>query len=466
MSDDDIKVYNEQLNAVDKELATCTDDDRRAELESTRSDIVELLELLKGSENASDSDESRSSCETADLPETDCSSPNQSVDSYACDLAEKLVGTYCRSPYKKLVDRAVRYHTAVILGLQPSDTDDIMVSVLYMHPMETAMKPCEYFLDDRCTYDEACRFSHGEPQLLRDLKDYKEPDFSEVNVDSLVLVQDESSLWSSARVVAIDGDTFAVRLLSSGREIPTSLDHIVPLETLEADDNTQNEQDNSSSSSSAWNELKSETYSNVTVGDIGDWERHTRGIGMKLMLQMGYRVGEGLGRNSDGIVHAIQPTLYKKNQSLDACLDGKNEKKTQRMGNKRIDLKKAIVKRLQPRNSTGDSRDVFDFLNSSLSAGSSHSSSSALKKDRKYIETCSSKELGIQSLICDRETKQLKRKVHSIRQGLVRNQSDPVTVARLRQNLKRCEDELAKFSNRQKQLTVQMENRQNIKKFF
>lgn len=62
----------------------------------------------------------------------------------------------------------------------------------------------------------------------------------------------------------------------------------------------------------SWQEYKQERRGNVTIGDIGDWERHTRGIGMKLLLKMGYRAGEGLGRRSDGIVHAIQPVIFPK----------------------------------------------------------------------------------------------------------------------------------------------------------
>lgn len=63
-----------------------------------------------------------------------------------------------------------------------------------------------------------------------------------------------------------------------------------------------------------WSELKNDSYGHVKVGDIGDWERHTKGIGMKLLLKMGYKVGEGLGRNSHGIVHAIQPVVYPKSK--------------------------------------------------------------------------------------------------------------------------------------------------------
>lgn len=67
-----------------------------------------------------------------------------------------------------------------------------------------------------------------------------------------------------------------------------------------------------SSLEGSWTELKGEKCGRVSVGDMGDWEQHTRGIGMKLLLKMGYRMGEGLGRRSDGIVHAIQPVMFPK----------------------------------------------------------------------------------------------------------------------------------------------------------
>ncbi|CAB4066231.1 TFIP11 [Lepeophtheirus salmonis] len=57
--------------------------------------------------------------------------------------------------------------------------------------------------------------------------------------------------------------------------------------------------------------LRSSTYNpNVSLGrGFGDWEKHTKGIGAKLLLQMGYQAGKGLGKDLQGrhsIIEAFQ----------------------------------------------------------------------------------------------------------------------------------------------------------------
>jgi tuftelin-interacting protein 11 len=43
--------------------------------------------------------------------------------------------------------------------------------------------------------------------------------------------------------------------------------------------------------------------------DFGDWEKHTKGVGMKLLERMGYRKGMGIGRDGEGLVNPVQAKL-------------------------------------------------------------------------------------------------------------------------------------------------------------
>ncbi|VDN06952.1 unnamed protein product [Thelazia callipaeda] len=438
-----------KLKEIDKELETCTELQRRSALMDSKSDLIELISLLKESETTAD-EKSGDIGETYNIVETQDSG--------------ELVGMHCLAPYKRTVDQAIYLHDAVILDFVANSSeqeDGLKVKVLYGHPLETAMKPCIYFLDDRCNYGDECRFSHGEEVLFSALQDYQKLDSSLIKEDSIVLVEKENKLWSSARVVAVDDEKVAVCSLVTGKEIAVDKCKVYPVPQISY--SSQDDVVGESVPSTSWEEYKQERRGNVTIGDIGDWEKHTRGIGTKLLLKMGYKIGQGLGRKSDGIIHAIQPVIFAKNKSLDACMEAKNRKVVDGLKTRQQYVKQTIAKHLE---AVEQPVDVFDLLNQKLNESSVRPNSVDETEEIKKLQSCSSKNLGAQFLDLDKKLREYKEKERKLREGITRNSRDFATVDKLKKKLSACREVIQRLTNQQERLNTMVSSRRKKSDIF
>uniref|UniRef100_UPI0037E7F9BA zinc finger CCCH-type with G patch domain-containing protein n=1 Tax=Semicossyphus pulcher TaxID=241346 RepID=UPI0037E7F9BA len=286
---------------------------------------------------------------------------------------DELSGTKVRAPYRTKWG-TLEYHNAMVVGAEPPDGEEAQVRVLYLHPTQKSMKPCPFYLDDRCRFKDDCRFSHGEVVYVSELREFLESDLSNLEEGSSCLARNEDGIWYPAKIKEIDSGFYTVKfdtLLL--KEMVVEADSIIP--PLREEDPISSESDLDDTGygddlayAKVMDSAVDPTES-LNSANFGGWEAHTRGIGSKLMLKMGYEYGKGLGKKQEGRVEPVMAVVLPKGKSLDKCAE-LNPRRTQSKAGKDGTQTGRPKRRRKPRSATGGRQTVFDFLNHQLGAKS------------------------------------------------------------------------------------------------
>ncbi|PWA28159.1 hypothetical protein CCH79_00017970 [Gambusia affinis] len=372
-----IAAYGVQLQQVEMALSASLDPSQQPDLLKLKEDLCQLIELTEASlmsvkksqllASLEDSNEPNgNTCEVAaDTTRVDGNLNTEFAAFYSelgecsgsgSDSREKdeegregdgeeeedeegedaLSGTKVRAPYRTSWG-TLEYHNAMVVGAEPPDGEEAQVRVFFVYPTQKSMKPCPFYLEDKCRFQENCRFSHGEVVYVSELREFLDCDLSNLEEGSACLARHEDGIWYPARIKEIDGGFFTVKFDSLlMKDVVVEADGVIP--PLREDDPLSSDPDSDDAADADAvgyaKVLDSATESSEAVSSVnfGGWEAHTRGIGSKLMLKMGYEFGK-------------------------AAQDGAQTSRTKRSR--------------KPKVSAGGRRTIFDFLNHKLGDKSS-----------------------------------------------------------------------------------------------
>lgn len=415
------------------------------------------------------------------------------------DMYNEIVGTRCRAPYRPDWGAKV-YGNALISGVENDSNLEIpKVRVMFCNPTETSMLPCKYYLEGSCRFaEEECRYSHGHIVSLEDLQEYQDPDYNGLKLESRCLARyDEDDLWYKATVVDLHDDGASVTFDEYNDE-PVSLPFvdILPQDALEAssdsDDDITDNQPISRQDSDEDDELPVFLWKPPShgLGDLGQWEAHTKGIGSKLLTKMGYVPGQGLGKAGEGRIQPVPIQLLPQGKSLDKIMALKqiagNRDMFDVMKKEEKKKKKHAEKLEKQYHKAKELPNVFDFINKKLHGkkgklselihkheGHGHQGSDRGQGHGRMHRTISEQDLksksdrnlNIQLLKTSEEMRSVEKELVKLRQALSRNESrDRNMTSQLRQKIQGLEGYLDRLKSSESAMQSHQQKRSDHKK--
>ncbi|NXF32019.1 ZGPAT protein, partial [Nyctibius bracteatus] len=383
---------------------------------------------------------------------------------------EELSGMKVKAPYYSSWG-TLEYHNAMIVGTEDLEDGSAGVRVLYLYPTHKSLKPCPFFLDDKCRFKENCRFSHGQVVSVEELQPFQEPDLSALEVGSACLAKHTDGIWYGAKITDIDSGYYTVKFDSLLlKEAVVEGDSVIP--PLRSEDgalSAESDEDSVDDSGFAKGVPENGEWTPACSSSFGGWEAHTRGIGSKLLVRMGYEFGKGLGKNSEGRVEPVQAVVLPRGKSLDQCAEVLQKKKQGK-----LDPGKPRKCRAKGSSSAGGRKaphNVFDFLNEKLrgkSAGERTGGVALPERNSKEIYHASKstrKALSVRLFQTTEKIEQMQRDIRGIQQALERNIGrHSVATAQLEKKLANAHKQLGQLQAQEASLQREQKKAETHKK--
>ena len=226
-------------------------------------------------------------------------------------------------------------------------------------------------------------------------------------------------------------------------------------------------------------------------GPLGDWEQHTRGIGSKIMMSMGYVMGSGLGKQAEGRVEPVPAMLYPVGRSLDWCMnlrekvggDGDALSVEKTLKRQQAREEKKAKRRLEAEKNVTS---VFDFINKKLGGkrgnfkesqfeddsflrkGKGQGKSSKSDEDKGGSSSSSSRapdSLNVQNFKVSEEIRRTEKEIEKLRGSFARlKDRDPKSAKSIEVRLKEKLESLRNLRNRENALNVKQSSHNEKKK--
>jgi hypothetical protein len=276
---------------------------------------------------------------------------------------------------------------------------------------------------------------------LKALRSFEPPEWKHVSLGSAVLAEAGNGLWKAAELESWDeGQQCASIVFSADGTRVEVLKNDLALSEYASVSDASSDSSASEDEPSDDDDDADEFFSGVAASGVQNetvtfagWERHTRGVASKMMANMGFREGMGLGKAGQGITQPVKVQIRPEKQSLGYAKENQDAekpgKKKSRGGKRKRDQKWAAAQRAAKSKMEvmEETRNVFDFINNKLAAQttdtrpSRHSMNGQAVRDSKQ----SLEKANRATIVAhEDEIKKLRSKVNKLQEMATRNRKE------------------------------------------